>query len=118
MKAKQIKKLNEDIIQKTHDVIVSAREFSKYGGFDGYKEIYTMDIAKHLYNEGYRKQKWTSVEEALPKEDGEYLTWHDGYYMLLNYNTTHKLFNVTDKPETAITSVTHWMPLPEAPKGE
>jgi hypothetical protein len=64
------------------------------------------------------KQKWTSVEEALPKEDGEYLTYHDGYYMLLQYSTKHKLFNVTEKPQTAITSVTHWMPIPEAPKGE
>ena len=67
------------------------------------------------------EQKWTSVEEALPTEDGEYLTWHDGeygYYMLLCYSTKHKLFNVIDNPETAITNVTHWMPLPEAPKGE
>lgn len=118
MKTKQIKKLNEDIIQKTHDVIVSAREFSKYGGFDGYKEIYTMDIAKHLYDKGYRKQEWFSVRDALPEKAGEYLTYHGGFYMLLNYSPRYKVFNVTDKPETAITSVTHWMPLPEAPKGE
>lgn len=68
------------------------------------------------------KQKWTSVEEALPDEDGEYLTWHDGdcggYYMLITYNTKYKLFNVSDDVGTAITSVTHWMPIPEAPKGE
>ena len=64
------------------------------------------------------EQKWTSVNEALPTEDGEYLTWHGGYYMLLLYSTKHQLFNVIDNPETAITNVTHWMPLPEAPKGE
>lgn len=39
-------------------------------------ELDRKKTAENLYNAGYRKQEWISVEERLPSED-EYLTHHN-----------------------------------------
>lgn len=68
--SKEIKELNEDILRITKSVVVHRREYSKFGGFDGYSDIYTMDIAKELYRKGYRKQnagEWLNVGLANPQ---------------------------------------------------
>ena len=91
-----------------------------------------LNIAEHLYNAGYRKQgEWISVDERLPENDygkhwkerqyylvmtepsglmrvarygyKEYGWWVDGHSYVLD--------------ERNYKRVTHWMPLPEAPKG-
>lgn len=85
--------------------------------------------AERLYNAGYRKQsepiscgheksEWISVEERLPDKDGEYLTWNGIIYYLIWFNASLGLWNVSEDGNTsaAIRGVTHWMPLPEAPK--
>lgn len=68
-------------------------------------------LSCNLYDAGYRKQEWVSVDERLPEEsmtvitcnaEGEVDTDYYGYYSL----------GFSDK------TVTHWMPLPEPPKGE
>lgn len=56
-----IKELNNEILRVTKSVVVHRQEYSKFGGFEGYSDIYTMDIARHLHEVGYRKQtegKW------------------------------------------------------------
>lgn len=88
--------------------------------------------ACQLQMAGYHKQKWISVEDRLPKNDYEkhwkerqqYLVvtapsnqmcvatygykdfgwWVDGHHTVLDEKNYRK--------------VSHWMPLPEAPKGE
>lgn len=69
-------------------------------------------IDRIVREEGYRKQsEWISVEDRLPDSDGKYLVYtgkgliHTMYY----YATNAFGFEHWD--------VTHWMPLPEAPKG-
>jgi hypothetical protein len=80
------------------------------------------DIAEQAYNNGYEKgyeaakPKWIPVTERLPEECKEVLAYrltgcevdscvsHQKAYW--SYDT------VSDYP------VTHWMPLPEPPKGE
>lgn len=52
----EIKKINNEILRITQNVVVHAPNYSKFGGYDGERDIYTMDIAKALYNTGYRKQ--------------------------------------------------------------
>ena len=74
-------------------------------------------IAKHLYEKGYRKQhikqsEWISVDERLPDK---------GTWCLVNIINHFGLDFVTFTHYTkgygwAIPDVTHWMPLPEAPK--
>ena len=77
-------------------------------------------LALALYDKDYRKRsKWISVDDRLPEESGEYLTYHNGYYMTLSYSARHKMFNASDdiaKANSAIHTVTHWMPLPEPPE--
>lgn len=81
------------------------------------------DIAEQLYTEGYRKQEWISVDERLPQESGRYLVYsNSGNRLVLDYSAKHKLFNSFDSYSTEqakgfAMEVTHWMPLPEAPKG-
>jgi hypothetical protein len=86
--------------------------------------------AEELYSKNYRKQsestmsqvkqsEWISVEDRLPEKSGDYLTYHKhGSCGVIYYNADIKLWNVyySDDVRNAIRSITHWMPLPEAPK--
>ena len=92
-----------------------------YGRYDGSVCI-PMRLASELYNAGYRKQEWISVDERLPEESGVYVAYTDnGNSMTLDYSAKHKLFNSFDSYSRDVAEgfaipVTHWMPLPEAPK--
>jgi hypothetical protein len=93
-----------------------------------------LDEANRLYNAGYRKQsEWISVEERLPELNGNIRTWgelkiqpsvrvlcackqksgrvfvKEGFYEMWGSSVVWKI-------PGSIDSVTHWMPLPEAPK--
>ena len=78
------------------------------------------DYAEAIYNAGYRKQEWISVEERLPETSGYYYghlrPWICDVY---HYSAKHKAFNAHDSLDHCdyAISVTHWMPLPEPPKG-
>ncbi len=79
-----------------------------------------------LYNAGYRKQEWISVEERLPEDNGDELIicTKDGIVGTGRYNNIGNkgLFSWmanegSDFYDLGTDSrVTHWMPLPEAPK--
>ena len=81
--------------------------------YDEIKCIHDCDecIATQIYNAGYRKQSgWISVDERLPEKWQRVLVNYNGNVCIswLNANSTwFECWN--DK-------VTHWMPLPEAPK--
>lgn len=70
--------------------------------------------AEALYNAGYLKQEWISVEERLPDRNGRYLTHCNvkGQSLVcILYFCKVGGFNEG--------TVTHWMPLPEPPmKGD
>jgi hypothetical protein len=63
------------------------------------------------------KGKWISVDERLPDKEGTYLTYTD------KDNVDLDIFCIYPSHGTKFWSgeirgkVTHWMPLPEAPKG-
>ena len=92
-------------------------------------------IATHLITNGVTVQKWIPVTERLPEEDGDYLTccnygewlqisilcfskdgdniWGGGFSGEKNvFYYDYDGVNVSQE------YVTHWMPLPEPPKGE
>lgn len=59
--------------------------------------------------------EWISVEERLPEEGSCVLAYSEfgiGYSICVKYYRHKRFWN--DGGE----SVTHWMPLPEPPKGE
>ena len=75
-----------------------------------------MDIISH----GITVQEWIPVTERLPKNGVRVLALHNdgiirigisrGYFPSIVSRTNTKSFGIAE--------VTHWMPLPEPPKGE
>lgn len=71
------------------------------------------DLANYLIAHGVTVQEWIPVNERLPKESGYYLVHHKGGFVSERYfyEDAPEIFaQVRNDP------VTHWMPLPEAPK--
>ena len=68
--------------------------------------------------------KWISVEDRLPNESGEYLTYRAqaSSYQILMFSKHHGLWNAFDfmkskhAEQNTIRGITHWMPLPEPPE--
>ena len=77
------------------------------------------EIADYFIANGVTVQKWIPVSERLPElyksvlaydeEDKTVIRWYDknGFNIVDEYGYTYP-----------VKTVTHWMPLPEAPKGE
>lgn len=75
------------------------------------------DDMAHPLNDGFVKgaewadqhPQWIPVEEQLPKKDGKYLFYDEvlGHEVSIYYDGV-----------TLVPSITHWMPLPEAPRKE
>ena len=67
--SKEIKELHDAILRITQSVVVHTPRYSKFGGYDGENDIYTMDIARVLYHEeNYRKQsvgEWKVVDSDV-----------------------------------------------------
>ena len=75
--------------------------------------------SKILYAKGYRKQAWISVSERLPEASGKYIvcTKRGNVYQTKFYSYPENKgghWGQKDKGR----SITHWMPLPEAPRKE
>ena len=58
-------------------------------------------------------RKWISVEERLPEEDTEALAYRSG-----NIAVEFRWAKCWENDALSNCTVTHWMPLPEPPKGE
>ena len=78
--------------------------------------------AETLYNDmNYRKQEWISVDERLPEEDDDYIVnlhYPHGINIATkrSYSKKRKWYGVSVNHWYTEVNVTHWMPLPEAPK--
>ena len=71
------------------------------------------DVAESLYNEGYRKQsEWISVMDELPEGYIDVL-YFDGQSIGVDFICSDGTWC---EEEVRNNKVTHWMPLPEAPK--
>ena len=102
------------------------------------KAMNNNDATEQAYRNGYEagKPKWIPVEERLPENDDRYATVCDfghgcisrgvlgfakDFSKVVTYKTTAKnVWYEYDREYgfVMITYVTHWMPLPEPPKGE
>ena len=111
-KEKHIEETAKDICRICRDYTLCEKEFKPC--------VLAKREAEALYNANYRKQEWISVDERLPEENGRYLVCVDISHLafenltiiaVMEYGKDHG-FYLYDETET----VTHWMPLPEAPK--
>lgn len=71
-------------------------------------------IAEEHYKAAHNKSGWISVEERLPDGNGSFLTVDEKGYMQVCYWEKRLGWLAKSCNKNAIT---HWMPLPEAPKG-
>ena len=109
---KQIEEMRKDLVE------IFDEEYEK-------RRLITADnTAEKMTAKGYRKQAWISVEERLPTEQKEFLAYYgfdngDGDLGMM-YTGVLTYFAYDKKPhfqhEELRLRVTHWMPLPEAPK--
>lgn len=83
-------------------------------------------LADHLIANGVTIQKWIPVTERLPDKDGEYLVrWANKSVGDAEYECKYGSFGHwidimwdEDADWFPYVDITHWMPLPEAPKGD
>lgn len=76
-------------------------------------------IAMSLYGAGYRKQEWISVKDALPEDEQTVLTIDTEREMqVCFYETAQKGVFQLFHGLVSVYNITHWMPLPQSPKGE
>ena len=93
------------------------------------------DVADHLIRNGVTVQEWISVDDRLPSDEQDVLVIAHGWGGRLVYVGSHKRVEAQKSWLTGITNkssewllwgwsylkepmVTHWMPLPQPPKGE
>ena len=117
-----------DVREKLVETIESAR----YWGSNTSEEI-----ADNLIAQGVTVQEWISVDDRIPEKDGEYLVWFGKsifkqYAKVLGFAKDgdtvdeydlHNEKNVwfyydSEWGYVACHDVTHWMLLPQPPKGE
>lgn len=73
--------------------------------------------AQILYDAGYRKQEWISVDERLPEHLQKILIYDEFQKMTVaTYIVYSKGGGDWSTPVRINGKITHWMPLPEAPK--
>ena len=120
---------------KLIEILVNRTKDTRNGCLHGL-DIWADDIADHLIANGVTVNEWISVEERLPTEEGRYLCVTEDYYTkptVYIYNFANDLskrcWSIDEKisgwyecdsefGNTLVDDVTHWMPLPQAPKGE
>ena len=115
-----------DVRKKLVELLESAR----YWGSNTSEEI-----ADNLLENGVTVQKWISVKDRLPSDEQDVLVIAHGWGGRLVYVGSHKRVEAQKSWLTGITNkssewslwgssylkepmVTHWMPLPQPPKGE
>ena len=95
------------------------------------------DAIKQLISHGVTVQEWISVKDRLPEKDGAYLVTTNSFgdrqsvklrwfakdgemvdaYDLAGQKDVWYLYDI-ECGYVSIKTVTHWMPLPQPPKGE
>lgn len=85
---------------------------SVYGADCAYFDVDGFAIANKIYDAGYRKQEWISVMDELPEAYIDVL-YFDGQLIGVDFICSDGTW--CDE-EVRNNKVTHWMPLPEAPK--
>lgn len=77
-------------------------------------------ISNHLIANGVTVQEWVDVKDRLPEESGMYIvTANDGHAQRVSFvqwQKKNRMWNLTGA--RSYWRVTHWMPMPQPPKGE
>ena len=92
-----------------------------YGCDPAYYAVDAWDVAQHLVDHAVAFQKWISVDDRLPEFCISVLArcFYHGKWRTLVCHTSREHTGEWYTDEVCQwVKVTHWMPLPEPPKGE
>ena len=129
--------------EKLIELIQTAKSKKQYdflfGNIDDAIDMQSGDeyLADHLIANGVTVQQWIPVTERLPEEDGKYIVFEqsggrtntsilrfakdarkvDRYDFKGRWKNAWYEYD-SEWGHYTVDSVTHWMPLPEPPKGE
>ena len=96
-----------DVREKLIDLIIDAKRTDPEEG------SFTEYLADHLISNGVTVQEWISVDDRLPEQGEKAICIDaDGDMMIGKYTEWGWMF------PCYFEELTHWMPLPELPKGE
>ena len=102
-----------DVREKLVELIIDAKRTDPETG------SFTEYLADHLISNGITVQEWIPVTERLPENIANrvlVVCERSNGVFYAHYEKPFWINLETDKP--FISTVTHWMPLPEPPKGE
>lgn len=103
-----------DVSEKLIDLILDAKRT------DPEKGSFTEYLADYLINNGVTVQEWISVKERLPQEKVDCIVhYKHAYCDNDDYWAIGMCFYDGEKFRIDLAyKVTHWMPMPNPPKGE
>ena len=105
--------------------LVELIEKASYECDEGTRDLWDMrqvaeGIADFLIANGVTVQEWISVKDRLSDESGMYIvTANDGHAQRVSFvlwQKKNRMWKLTGA--RSYWRITHWMPLPEPPKGE
>ena len=109
-----------DIREKLVDIVCDAMEDGCIGHCNHPPCFQVERVVNALIANGVTVQKWIPVTERLPEKSDYYLAFTDnGIISVLPFSLQYRAFNAFDGDGTEhFIPCTHWMPLPQPPKGE
>jgi hypothetical protein len=116
------KTMREKLIELLQDCICDYVSTESYDWWVTYEVKYE-ELADHLIANGVTVQEWISVKDRLPEDNERVLVYHDDGVIRFGINkdgfadVVSSLY-LKHNHKTCFAKVTHWMPLPEPPKGE
>ena len=91
-----------------------------YGVDPMYHGVDANALSDHMIAHGVTIQEWIPVTERLPEESGMYIvTANDGHAQRVSFvkwQKKNRMWNLTGA--RSYWRITHWMPMPQPPKGE
>ena len=111
-----MERINDIRKEKANSISAETDELDETEGI--FKDIDALDMALAFLSTNYCN--WVSVKDFLPKNDNPVLIYAHGEIQIGRYNesTTQKWDYYSSSMLWEYPMVTHWMPLPELPKGE
>ena len=103
--------VREKLVELLNEIIDGGFKWHNYL-YESGEQLNNDDIASSLIANGVTVQEWVSVEDRLPKPFENVIVFRDGK-ISIDYNEGNGWFAYDFNGKR----VTHWMPIPQPPKG-
>lgn len=111
--------VREKLVELLSEIIDGGFKWHNYL-YESGEQLNNDDIASYLINNGVTVQEWIPVKDRLPEEKVNYIVRYqhaycdnDGYWAIGFCFYDGEKFRID-----LAYKVTHWMPMPQPPKGE